>query len=254
MKYHLTGFTASALFHASLLLLAVPWLLWQDKLGKLDEPQPVQLSLAQFQPAPQPAPAEMPESKPEPPLPPKPEPPPKPKAEPPKPKPKPANKPKPVPKPKTQAVAKPIPKPVQQAHQHEHVIPQPARPPAPAAPEVAARPQPAPTPTRAAPAQQADNQAAEAAYRARLQAMIASRKRYPPQAADDEAEGTVMVAFTVSANGSISGARVAHSSGNSWLDKAALQAVNAVSGALPFPPEIHKQQWAFSLAVKYQLE
>lgn len=249
MKYHLTGFTASALFHAGLLLLAMPWLLWQDKLGKVDKEQPVELSLAQFMPAPQPTPTEMPAAKAEPPAPPKPEPPPKPKTEPPKPKPKPADKPKPIAKPKAQETAKPTPKAVA-THQHVHEPPRQTQPQA----AVAASPQPIPAREQAAPAQQADNKAAEATYRARLQALIAARKRYPPQAADDEAEGTVTVAFTVFPNGNISGVRVARSSGNSWLDKAAVQAVNATSGALPFPPEIHKSQWPFSLAVKYQLE
>lgn len=241
MKHHLTGFGVSALLHGTVLLVALPLLLWQDKLGKVDEPQPVNLSLVQFQPAPQPTPAEL-SPKPEPVQPP-------PKPEPPKPEKKPVEKPKPEKKP----IEKPIAKPkAQPKHEHQHEAEkQPAPKPVAAAPAAAI---PQPTPDRAPPAQMADNKAAEAAYRARLQGMIAARKSYPHQAEDEEAEGTVMVSFTVFPNGSITGARVSKSSGNQWLDKSAVQAVNAVSGALPFPPDIRKPQWTFSVAVKYQLE
>jgi protein TonB len=243
VKHHLTGFGVSALLHGTVLLVALPLLLWQDKLGKVDEPQPVNLSLAQFQPAPQPTPAEPP-PKPEPVKPP-------PKPEPPKLEKKPVEKPKPEKKP----VEKPIAKPkVEPKHEHQHEPEEQPEPKPVAAAPVAPAPQPQPTPDRAPPAQMADNKAAEAAYRARLQSMIAARKSYPRQAEDEEAEGTVMVSFTVFPNGSITGARVSKSSGNQWLDKSAVQAVNAVSGALPFPPDIRKPQWTFSVAVKYQLE
>jgi protein TonB len=247
VKHHLTGFGVSALLHGAILLMALPLMLWQDKLGKVDEPQPVSLSLAQFQPAPQPTPAEPP-PKPEPVQPP-------PKPEPPKPEKKPVEKPKPEKKPVEKPISKPKTEPKPE-HQHEPPLKpevQPEPKPVAAAP-VAPAPRPQQTPDRAPPAQMADNKVAEAAYRARLQGMIAARKSYPSQAEDDEAEGTVMVSFTVFPNGSITGARVSKSSGNQWLDKSAVQAVNAVSGALPFPPDIRKAQWTFSLAVKYQLE
>jgi protein TonB len=62
------------------------------------------------------------------------------------------------------------------------------------------------------------------------------------------------VSFTVLPNGTISGARVSQSSGNEWLDKAAVQAVNATSGALPFPAGIHKARWDFALKVNFKLD
>lgn len=233
MKHHLTGFGVSTLLHGTVLLVALPLLLWQDKLGKVDEPQPINLSLAQFRPAPQPTPAEPP-----------------PKPEPVKPPPKPE-----PPKPEKKPVEKPIAKPkVEPKHEHQHEPEVQPKPKPAAAIPVAPAPQPQPTPDRAPPAQLADNKAAEAAYLTRLQSMIAARKSYPRQAEDEEAEGTVMVSFTVFPNGSITGARVSKSSGNQWLDKSAVQAVNAVSGTLPFPPEIHKPQWAFSLMVNFKLD
>ncbi len=100
----------------------------------------------------------------------------------------------------------------------------------------------------------ANNAAAEAAYRRKLQNLIASRKQYPRMAEKAEVEGTVTVSFTMLPNGTITGARVSKSSGNEWLDKAAVQAVNAASGALPFPADIHKSQWDFALKVNFKLD
>ena len=240
MKYHLTGFGVSALLHVSVLLASLPLLLWQDKLGQVAEPQPVQLSLAQFVPAPPPEPVATPPVVPQPEL------------EPPKPESKPVEKPKP--KPSTKPVEKPRLKP---QPPKQEPTPEPAPAPKPQVQPVAAtpvsRPAAAPAP-QAAPAQSTDNKAAEAAYKARLQNLIAARKQYPRMAEKAEVEGSVVVAFTVMPNGTITGARVAKSSGNEWLDKAAVQAVNATSGALPFPPDIRKAQWSFSLTVNFKLD
>ena len=94
MKYHLTGFGVSALLHVSVPLAALPVMLWQDRLCAA-EPQPVQLSLAQFVPALPPEPVAAPPVVPQP--------------EPPKPEPKPVEKPKPKPKPEKKPVEKPKP-------------------------------------------------------------------------------------------------------------------------------------------------
>lgn len=114
-------------------------------------------------------------------------------------------------------------------------------------------PRPAPVPVTR-PATVASNPGAEAAYRSRLQALIAARKQYPRMAEKEEAEGVVSVAFVVLPNGTITGARIARSAGNQWLDQAALQAVRAASGALPFPADIHKRQWSFTINVNFALE
>jgi protein TonB len=114
-------------------------------------------------------------------------------------------------------------------------------------------PRPAPVPVTR-PALVASNPGAEAAYRSRLQALIAARKQYPRMAEKEEAEGVVSVAFVVLPNGTITGARIARSAGNQWLDQAALQAVRAASGALPFPADIHKSQWSFTINVNFALE
>lgn len=251
MKYHFTGFATSALFHAALVVVALPLLLWQDVLEKPAVPQPVTLSLTQFQPAPAP-PVESPPS-------PVPEPVPV-KPQPPKPVEKPLPKPPEKPKPPKKVVEKPTPKPPPKPEVTPPPAPQPAvvtpapvvtSPPRPVMPAQApvaavAKPTPAPVPV--------NNGAAEAAYRAKLQRLIAARKKYPRMAINNEAEGSVLVGFVVMPNGSISGVQVLKSSGNSLLDNAALQAVKAASGALPFPPEIRKTQWDFRLAVNFQLD
>ena len=282
MKRHLTGFGISALLHAGVVLAALPVWLSQPAEPPAKEP-PLTLDLAQFQPppplvAPQPvAPAPEPQSVskpvPKPEL--KPVPKPVPKQEP-KPVPQPVPKPKPVPQPVPEPeprsapkpVSKPIPKPiaspkpqpivkavtakpqpetVSRAEPMLHPTPSPARP--------IAAPKPVPVvPAAPKPAPVTNNPAAEAAYRAKLQNLIAARKQYPRMAEKMEAEGTVSVAFTVLPNGTITGARVASSSGNQWLDQAAVQAVNAISGALPFPPDIRKPQWGFTIGVSFHLE
>ena len=99
-----------------------------------------------------------------------------------------------------------------------------------------------------------DNRAAEATYRRRMQSLIDARKQYPRLAEKAEIEGSVMIAFTVLANGSISEARVTKSSGNQWLDNGALQAVMSASGILPLPPELHKNQLPLVIVLNYQLE
>ncbi len=291
MKRHVTGFGISALLHAGLVFVALPVLLSQPSEPPA-KPQPLTLELATFQPAPPPpvspappitpTPAPQAVAKPAPPPVPKPiipakpvvkavvaTPKPKPK---PIPKPEPESKPKPISKAEPKREAKPAPpvepkpEPVAQpTATAQHAAPrQPSAPvaphptavakPAPVAPRLAAvarpeSPVPAPKPMVAA-----NNPAAEAAYRAKLQSLIAARKRYPSMAEKMEAEGTVEVAFTVLPNGTITGARVANSSGNQWLDQAAVQAVQVASGALPFPPDIRKAQWAFTIGVDFRLE
>jgi protein TonB len=280
MKRHLTGFGISALLHAGLVLAALPVVLLQSAEPPAKEP-PLTLDLAQFQPPPPVVPqpvAPAPEPKPVPKPIPKPKPVPKPE---PKPVPKPIPKPKPVPKPEPKPVPNPIPKPKPEPKPVPKPIPKPIARPEPIVKAVTEKPQPetvsraesiphpappqpvrpiaAPKPVPAAPAAPkpapaTNNPAAEAAYRAKLQSLIAARKQYPSMAEKMEAEGTVSIAFTVLANGAITGAHVANSSGNQWLDQAAVQAVNAVSGALPFPADIHKTQWAFTIGVNFRLE
>ncbi|HTV71748.1 MAG TPA: TonB family protein [Rhizobiaceae bacterium] len=61
--------------------------------------------------------------------------------------------------------------------------------------------------------------------------------------------GEATVAFTVTANGGLSGVRLSRSSGSPEIDKAAL---SAVQRAAPFPPTPDGKGWAFSQAIAFQ--
>jgi len=270
LKTALVGFGVSALWHVAVWLAVMPLLVWQDKLA-LPETQPtvVPLSLAQFQPTPPvlpvvpvaPAPVVNAEPRPKPEPKPKPTPTSKPTPKPtvekkPVVKKLPATKPKPKPEPKPTHAPSP-PKPAARAMNPVMARPQSPAPvraapvmQAPVAPQ--ATPQPAPAPV--APAPTVDNAAAEAAYRQKLQNLIGARKQYPRQAERAEVEGTVTLAFTALPNGTLTNVRVSQSSGNEWLDKAALQAVNGTSGALPFPASIRRASWPLTLKVNFRLE
>lgn len=182
-------------------------------------------------PAPLPPPAMMMELAPLPepqPLPPPVVQPPAPVEEPPLPKlveaPKPVIEvPKPKPKPKPQP-PKPQPKPQPQPPKEAPVEqPAAAAPPAPAkAP--AAPPAPPPPPANAAPSWQGE-------IMARLQRF----KEYPPPARARGTTGTVVVEFTMDAQGRVLDSSVLTSSGSSLLDRAALRAVSRAQ-PLPVPP------------------
>ena len=93
---------------------------------------------------------------------------------------------------------------------------------------------------------------AEAAYKARLKQLLNANKPYPKRAKRRGKQGRVSVSFIILRNGSIQNIRVVSSSGSSLLDNAALRAVKSISGKLPFPKEIRKSQWIFTVPVIYQ--
>jgi protein TonB len=63
-------------------------------------------------------------------------------------------------------------------------------------------------------------------------------------------KGQVVVSFTVSASGGVSGVRVARSSGKADLDRAAMDAVRR---AAPFPPiPDGRKSWAFSVPIAFR--
>ncbi|MBL0370539.1 TonB family protein [Rhizobium sp. KVB221] len=65
-------------------------------------------------------------------------------------------------------------------------------------------------------------------------------------------KGNVTVAFTITADGSVSGLRIAHSSGKEKIDSAALK---IVSGAAPFPAipaEAKRKSWPMSVPMQFK--
>ena len=108
---------------------------------------------------------------------------------------------------------------------------------------------------RAAIRKPASNPAAESQYKAKLQQLIASlvAKSYPARAKRRGQEGTCTVSFVVNRDGTVHSARIVRSAGVSSLDKAALKAIAKLSGKIPFPTSINKQQWTFTLPLVYRL-
>lgn len=73
------------------------------------------------------------------------------------------------------------------------------------------------------------------AYRAAIRREIERHKRYPARAKMMRKQGIVTVSFSIGADGSISGASIAKSSGAEDLDNAALSAVNSARSIGPRP-------------------
>ncbi|MEJ2463923.1 MAG: energy transducer TonB [Candidatus Thiodiazotropha sp.] len=198
---------------------------------------------------PEPEPEPLPEPEPEPEVEPEPEPepivvepppPPKPK---PKPKPEPKLKPKPEPKLKPKPEPKLKPKPPPEVKPIEPVKP----PPAPVEPIVTAPPPVMPA---------VDTgliRRLEEEYKAALRQAIETNKGYPRRAVRLRQEGEVVVGFTVLRNGVIEQLRVIESSGSGLLDKAARAAVEKISGQLPFPDELERSEWDFTVPINYAL-
>jgi protein TonB len=69
-------------------------------------------------------------------------------------------------------------------------------------------------------------------YFAMVVALLEQRKRYPSRERMKRREGTVQLAFTINRDGSVSGARIAGSSGVTGLDRAAMK---MLSDATPLP-------------------
>jgi protein TonB len=93
----------------------------------------------------------------------------------------------------------------------------------------------------------------KAAYKNRLRQLIVANRRYPKRAKRRGKQGTVLVSFVIFPNGVINNIKIARSSGDPTLDKAALKTVGKISGKLPYPKGINKSQWLLSVPVVYRL-
>lgn len=111
------------------------------------------------------------------------------------------------------------------------------------------------SPALAAAQQQAEaKQAAklEQEYLERLWLALEHSKFYPRQARRRRAQGLVQVRFRVLRDGSFNELEVIAGSGSRLLDQAALQTLNKVSGAVPFPTELRKEALVVSLPITYR--
>jgi protein TonB len=245
MRTHAPAFLLSTLIHLGLLVFVFIGVSLLPLKGPPEEA--LAISLRMFQPPP-PAPVvQAPEAPPPEPvveIPPEPV-----QASPPPPR------PKPVPKPQPKRVVKPVPPapPPQVKPEPKPVEPAPAKPviQAPAPPPVEQQQKVPPAPH--APADESLLRRLEEAYMRTLRKAIEARKGYPRRARRLHQEGDVTVGFSVRRDGSITDLHVVESSGHSLLDRAALEAVRQVDGSLPFPQEIERSVWAFTLPIGYAL-
>jgi len=88
-------------------------------------------------------------------------------------------------------------------------------------------------------------------YKGKVVAKLRRAKRYPKQARRQNLEGTVRVAFTISANGSVSGIRVSRSSGHTILDQAAVDMVRRASPMPKFPSDIRVARMNLQVPVRF---
>lgn len=239
MKYHATGLGVSVLLHGAVLAAVVT--LSQRETPPEPVAAAVPLTLNMFAPPPEPEPVKVVEPPPTPVAEPEPEPKPEPVVKPkPKPKPKPEPKPKPTPKPKPRPMPKP--EPVIQQVQQEPVVEQ----------QVVKTPPPVARPI--APAMPAVNVAKlEDSYKARLRSAIEANKHYPSRARRMRQQGTVTLSLTLKRNGSLSAVAVVDSSGSQILDNAAIASVRSIDGQIPFPSDIKRDSWTFTVPLKFSL-
>jgi len=99
-----------------------------------------------------------------------------------------------------------------------------------------------------------DAAAARQTWLGALIAHIGKFKRYPagPQALAERPAGTVIINFTIDANGNVIDHHVARSSCIDLLDKEALATIRRASPFPPSPPELRKERQEFSVPIQYR--
>jgi protein TonB len=90
-------------------------------------------------------------------------------------------------------------------------------------------------------------------YKLRLRALIEDNKRYPRSARKMHYQGKAKVSFIIRRDGHIEQIRLTESTGHDLLDEAAFDAIKSASGQLPFPEDIQRSQWAFTIPIDYRL-
>ncbi|HID80991.1 MAG TPA: energy transducer TonB [Chromatiales bacterium] len=241
-----TGFVISLAVHAGLLVLWLNGNFTSTDTIKSEKAVPVTLAMFEAMPIlvveepPPPQPQVVEKPKPKPVQKPKPVKKPKPK---PKLKKKPRPEPKPMPKPLIQPVQDAVPEEIQ-----ESVV---ASVPSANLPRV--NTQVAIADRSAQAADPALLNSIKAQYKAQLKMLIESNKRYPRRAIRMGREGEVLVSFLVLADGTIKQLDIKNGSGSSVLDKAAMDAVQSVSGLLPIPEAIKRRSWQFTVPITYKL-
>jgi protein TonB len=172
-------------------------------------------------------------------------------------------KPKPTPKPKPKPESKPTPKPKTDLER-----------PAPARRDVAASDNPQTRPRPPAPgsgtrtgrgdsdsraarqpagASAAEKSRAERAYLAELQRAIGRHQRFPDDARERQKTGTATLSFVIKSDGRIRSVRLAKSSGDPSLDRAALEALHRLDRFKPIPLAVGRASWSLRVPIRFDL-
>lgn len=88
-------------------------------------------------------------------------------------------------------------------------------------------------------------------YLGKVVSRLQRQKRYPSDARRKRIEGTAVVAFVISPNGSVGGIRLRKSAGNPALDKAALAMVRRAAPFPPFPKNSGRNRMPISVPVRF---
>jgi len=91
-------------------------------------------------------------------------------------------------------------------------------------------------------------------YLAKVRSLLERHKIYPSQARSRNEQGTVVLRFTISSDGSIGGVSLSRSSGNSTLDQAAKETVNRVRRFPPFPGNLQRSSLTVQVPLAYRLQ
>lgn len=91
------------------------------------------------------------------------------------------------------------------------------------------------------------------AYLADLVAAIHRNKFYPRQSRRRREQGTVVVAFTIEKDGTLSDVRVTNSSSIARLDRAALKTLSRLSPFRPIPAGLARDRWPIRVPIEFSL-
>lgn len=94
---------------------------------------------------------------------------------------------------------------------------------------------------------------AERAYLAELQRAIARQQRFPEEARRRRTTGIATLAFAVVGDGRITQVRIAKSSGDAALDRAAMQALSRLGRFKPIPAAIGRSHWPMRVPIRFDL-
>jgi len=90
-------------------------------------------------------------------------------------------------------------------------------------------------------------------YLHQVRSLLERNKIYPHNARQRNEQGTVVLRFTITADGGIGGVDLSRSSGHSSLDKAAQETVARVRRFPPIPPELQKSSLRIEVPLSFRL-